>query len=123
MKLITQPEGSFVCGQCCVAMIVGVSLNSCLTVFCHDWATSPKVLRWALKYYHYKPNKRLLRYKRQEQLPSLCILKLTYPFQGGGHWVVYDTGDIYCPLHGIVNYEDYEETADGTLTHYLGFTK
>ena len=123
MKLITQPEGSSVCGQCCVAMIVGVSLNSCLTVFCHDWATSAKVLRWALKYYHYKPSKRLLRYKKREVLPTLCILKLTYPFSKIGHWVVYDTGDIYCSVHGICNYDDYEELAGGTLTHYLGFTK
>jgi hypothetical protein len=123
MKLITQPEGSSVCGQCCVAMVVGVSLNSCLTVFCHDWATSPKVLRWALKYYHYKPAKRLLRYKKQEQLPALCILKLTYPFQKMGHWVVYDTGDIYCSVHGIWSYENYEDISGGQLTHYLGFTK
>lgn len=123
MKLILQPEGSTVCGQCCVAMVVGVSLGSCLTVFCHDWATSARNVRWALKYYHYKPNKRLLKFKKQEQLPTFCMLKLTYPFQKMGHWVVYDTGDIYCPVLGICCYEDYEELSGGTLTHYLGFTK
>ncbi|MDO7888276.1 hypothetical protein [Hymenobacter cheonanensis] len=123
MKLITQPEGSTVCGQCCVAMIVGVSLNSCLTVFCHDWATSPKVLRWALKYYHYTPARRLLKIKLPALLPDLCILKLTYPFQQMGHWVVYNAGQIYCSVHGIYDYNKYEAVADGKLTHYLGFTK
>jgi len=119
MKLIIQPEGSFVCGQCCVAMLVGVSLNSCLTVFCHDWEASPRAVRWALKYYHYQPHKRLLRFKKQAQLPALCLLRSKYT----GHWVVYDTGDIYCPVHGIYNYDDYEELTGGLLTHYLSFTK
>lgn len=119
MKLISQPEGLPVSGPCCVAMIAGVSLNSCLTVFCQDWTDSARVMRWALKYYHYQPNPRLRRFKRQEQLPSPCLLWSKHT----GDWVVYDTGDIYCPTHGVVNYDDYEELTDGMLTHYLGFTK
>jgi hypothetical protein len=124
MKLILQPEGSSICGQCCVAMITGLPLKSVIATFCReDLGTGPRIVRWVLKYYHYKPNKRLLRFKKQSQLPALCMLKLTYRFQKIGHWVVYDTGDIYCPVHGICCYEDYEELAGGTLTHYLGFTK
>lgn len=119
MKLILQPLGSAVCGQCCVAMIVGVSLSSCLTVFCQDWTDSARVMRWALKYYHYQPNPRLRRFKKQKQLPNLCLLMSKHT----GDWVVYDTGDIYCPTYGICNYADYEELTGGTLTHYLGFTK
>ena len=123
MKLILQPEGSTICGQCCVAMIVGVPLKSCLNVFCHDWATSAKVVRWALKYYHYTPHKRLLRFKSEADLPALCILKLAYRFQKMGHWVVYNAGQVYCPTHGIHDYGQYEAVSGGTFTHYLGFTK
>jgi hypothetical protein len=119
MKVITQPEGLRVSGQCCVAMIVGVSLNSCLTVFCQDWTDAPRVMRWALKYYHYIPEKRLRRFKKQSQLPNRCLIWSKW----SGEWVVYDTGDIYCPTHGLCNYADYDELTGGMLTHYLGFTK
>lgn len=119
MNLIIQPEGMTVTGQCCVAMVVGVSLGSCLTVFCQDYTDAAKVMRWALKYYHYEPNPRMRRFKKQEQLPALCMLWSKY----SGEWVVYDTGDVYCPIHGICNYDDYQEAMGGMLTHYLGFTK
>lgn len=119
MKLILQPEGMSVTGQCCVAMVVGVSLNSCLTVFCQDYTDAAKVIRWALSYYHYQPNPRMRRFKKQEQLPGLCMLWSKYT----GDWVVYDTGDIYCPVHGLVNYDDYDALTGGILTHYLGFIK
>jgi hypothetical protein len=118
MNMILQPEGMSVTGQCCVAMVVGVSLNSCLTVFCQDYTDSATVVRWALRYYHYHTPK-LRRFKKQAQLPSLCLLWSKHTRD----WVVYDTGDIYCPVHGLCNYDDYEEATGGTLTHYLGFTK
>jgi hypothetical protein len=57
--------------------------------------------------------------KKQEQLPTLCLIWSKYT----GDWVVYDTGDIYCPVHGLCNYDDYNELTGGVLTHYLGFTK
>ena len=118
MKLILQPEGMTVTGQCCVAMVVGVSLNSCLTVFCQDYTDRTSVVRWALRYYHYHTD-RLRRFKKQGQLPGCCLLWSKYT----GDWVVYDTGDIYCPIHGLCNYDDYEEATGGILTHYLMFTR
>ena len=124
MKLILQPEGSTICGQCCVAMVVGKPLKSVLATFCRGGrGTSPRIVRWVLNYYRYTPAPGLRKFKVQWELPPLCILKLTYTFRETGHWVVYNHGQIYCPGHGVCDYDEYEALSGGRLTHYLGFDK
>lgn len=124
MKLVTQPEGSTICGQCCVAMVTGQPLKSVIATFCRGGrGTSPRIVRWVLKYYHFTPAPGLRKFKTRYELPPLCMLKLAYPFQEIGHWVVYNRGQIYCPAHGIFDYDEYEAVARGYFTHYLGFDR
>ena len=124
MKLIRQPEDSTICGQCCVAMVVGKPLKSVIATFCRGGrGTSPRIVRWVLNHYGFTPAPGLRKFKVKWELPPLCILKLTYPFRETGHWVVYNRGQIYCPGYGICDYDEYEAISGGRLTHYLGFDK
>ena len=124
MKLILQPEDSTICGQCCVAMVVGKPLKSVIATFCRGGrGTSPRIVRWVLNYYHFTPAPGLRKFKTQHQLPPLCLLKITYPHRETGHWVVYNAGQIYCPGHGIHSYDEYAARYGDFFTHYLGFDK
>jgi len=103
MKHIYQPEGSKSCGQHCVAMIAGISVEESIAAFGHDKGTRRKAVIEVLKKLGLNPGKKAYRFILQKQLPELCMLIIKWD-KKGSHWVVYNNGKIYCPLYGVFDY-------------------
>jgi ABC-type bacteriocin/lantibiotic exporter with double-glycine peptidase domain len=104
MRLKTQPEGSKTCGQHCVAMIADISVAESIATFNSRAATSTKKVAAALQKLGYPAQNKLIRFKEQEELPMLCILKLRWTGTNTGHWVVYNAGIVYDPAFGKYRY-------------------
>lgn len=100
MELVTQPAGSTLCGQACVAMVAGVTLKQSSQAFGHKCATTLYAVRRALKKLGFQSAEKCQAFgKNPARLPDTCLLMLTYQqaFGGLGHWVVYHAGQVYDP--------------------------
>lgn len=99
MKLIVQPMGSKLCGQCVVAMAAGVTLKKAIEVVGHERGTYPKELARALRRFGIKvPRNRLVRF-RGGSLPRRCAIKVHLEDAKGQwtHWMLVWDGSIYDP--------------------------
>lgn len=125
MNLVLQKPNSFCCGQCCVAMVAGITLKASYKVFGTKGATTTKSVRRALDKLGYEVNERMKTFRNEAGLPSPCILVLRFPkeVQAAGHWVVYDNGLIYCPSRGIYSFTELSTRPGVKCTSYLGFIK
>ncbi|MGI4866101.1 MAG: hypothetical protein ACRYFZ_19410 [Janthinobacterium lividum] len=124
MNLVLQKPGSSNCGQCCVAMIAGLTRKQSCKKFGTKGVTTTKSVSRVLKKLGYVVNERLVSFRKESSLPDTCMLRLRFPkeVQRTGHWVVYHNGLIYCPSLGIYSYTELS-TRDGVkCTSYLGFT-
>jgi len=104
MQLVTQPPGSTLCGQACVAMVAGVTLKASCKAFGHNCATTLFAVRRSLKKLGYQSAEKCQAFgKDPGRLPATCLLMLTYAqaFGGLGHWVVYHAGQVYDPAGAI----------------------
>ena len=103
MKLIVQPEGSYLCGQACVAMAGGVSLQRASSVIGHERATSTKDVRDALRELGLECADKLVRVSRaRPQLPERAIVVIHRPAVPGErsahwHWMLSWHGKMYDP--------------------------
>lgn len=121
MKLIIQPEGSSICGQCCVAMAIKKPLSTVIKVFGHQHSTRTIELHRAFKYFGTITDKRLTRNKTNTVFPKICILKITYDWRkSNGHWVYYNKGICYCPSGDVHHWSDYlKYPLMGRITSFL----
>lgn len=104
MELVTQPRGSTLCGQACVAMVAGVSLQTSCKAFGHQCATTLFAVRRSLKKLGFVSAEKCQAFaKNPARLPTTCLLMLTYAqaFGGLGHWVVFHEGQVYDPAGAI----------------------
>lgn len=107
MKLVMQPDGSSLCGQSCVAMLAGVSLDESIKAFGTRGGTRTKQLAAALASFGIKACDHLTRIKLDTVLPEMCIVKMVWRSKAGkprGHWMVHYHGDYYCPSNGVLEY-------------------
>lgn len=121
MELKLQPEGSKTCGQHCIAMIAGISVKEAIEVVgvSTKSGTSAKHMSSALTKLGYKPRKGLNWFIYKKELPKVCLLVIKWNTKGS-HWVVYNDGKVYCPVHGIFDYS-YQNIANlkGVAGWYL----
>jgi len=124
MNLVLQKPKSSCCGQCCVAMVAGITLKASYKVFGTKGATTTKSVRRALDKLGYEVNERLKTFRNEAGLPSPCMLVLRFPkeVQRCGHWVVYHNSLIYCPSLGIYSFSALSARDGVKCTSYLGFT-
>jgi hypothetical protein len=104
MELVTQPPGSTLCGQACVAMVAGVSLKQSCQAFGHKNATTLYAVRRSLKKLGFQSAEKCQAFgKNPARLPETCLLMLTYQqaFGGLGHWVAFHAGQVYDPAGSI----------------------
>ena len=100
MKLIKQPEGSSLCGQACVAMLAGVSLEKSVSVFGKRGGTTTKEVIAALKKLGVKCGNKLFLAKNHIMTP-ICIAKLHFSWdKSHTHWTIYHNGVFYDPAIG-----------------------
>lgn len=93
IKIQIQPKESNLCGQYCIAMILGINASIIIKKMKKKFGTSPKHLRNCLYDYGYKMDN-FLNLNRHE-LPELCILKIRFKKKDKGHWVVCYKNTIY----------------------------
>lgn len=92
MKLINQPKGVGVCGQTCVAMIAGISLEESINLFKSKAGTRPKQVAKVLKGLGFKCDDKLNRITKDFELPEsgIYMFKLMWDDKKGSHWVIWN---------------------------------
>lgn len=121
MKLILQPDGSNVCGQSVVAMLMNISLVEAIIRFGHVRGTSPNELFYHLNRHFDMDTNRLTRINKKKALPSLCIVRICWDdVKSGSHWVIYNKGTIYDSCFGkYPYYELNSKNLGGKATSFL----
>lgn len=124
MKLVSQPEKSYCCGQCCVAMAAGVTLDEVIHVVGKKGSTSTKILHKALVHYGINsPSRtRLTPIKGNlSLLPDRCIIKIRLAWKKRNwHWVFKDGDTIHDPGKiGSLDINKYAKLKDRVISSYL----
>ena len=96
IQLVHQPQGSNLCGQCCVAMILGIPLG-CVVALLRKGRTTTKQLRDALRSFGILTADRAERMTSSKSLPNLAIYKMRFEGTWKSHWVVVSQGKVYDP--------------------------
>ncbi len=103
MRLITQPEASSLCGQCCVAMAAGVSLAKAVEAVGHSKlrGTYTREIITALRKLGINCGDRCRRVSRKRpMLPKRGIAVIHRPKgeeTGMWHWLLVWDGEVYDP--------------------------
>lgn len=98
MNYIKQPI-DYLCGQACVAMLAGVTVEEVVSVMKNDKGTGKKDLEKALDYYGIGQARTMTKADQTSVLPKVCILKVLLPKYS--HWVLYYDGKYYDPEFGV----------------------
>lgn len=100
IKYIEQPT-AYLCGQACVAMLAGVSVDEVIEVMQNDKGTGKKDIERALNHYGIGQAKTMTKADNNSVLPKVCILKVLLPKYG--HWILYYDGKYYDPEFGLMD--------------------
>lgn len=96
---IKQPT-EYLCGQACVAMLAGVTVEEVVSVMENDKGIGKKDIEKALNYYGIGQAKTMTKADNFSVLPKACILKVLLPKYG--HWILYYDGKYYDPEFGLM---------------------
>lgn len=99
IKYIKQPT-EYLCGQACVAMLAGVTVEEVVSVMQNDKGTGKKDIERALNHYGIPQAKTMTKADNSSVLPQVCILKVLLP--GYSHWILYYDGKYYDPEFGLM---------------------
>lgn len=114
---ITQPYGSNLCGQACVAMICEITLHNACILVGKKGKTNLKHLLSAIREKFECQDKMSI--IKGRQLPAMGLLRIKWKL-GGSHWVVIKDKLIYDPiLHYPIDQDIYENMIQGKITSYL----
>lgn len=97
---IKQPT-EYLCGQACVAMLAGVTVEEVVAVMKNDKGTGKKDIEKALNYYGICQAKNMTKADNSSVLPKVCILKVLLTKYS--HWVLYYDGKYYDPEFGLMD--------------------
>ena len=100
IQYIQQPT-EYLCGQACVAMIAGVSVDDVIRVMNNDKATGKKDIERALDHYGINLAKTMTKADNNTLLPPVCLLKVLLPCYS--HWILYYHGKYYDPEFGLMD--------------------
>lgn len=100
IEYIKQPT-EYLCGQACVAMLAGVSVEDVVAVMENDKGTGKKDIEKALNHYGISQAKTMTKADNNTVLPKVCILKVLLPKYG--HWILYYDGKYYDPEFGLTD--------------------
>lgn len=114
MELIMQPPGSWLCGQTCVAMIAGITLEQSIRIFGKRSGTTTKQVIRALRETGIECGDILIRARNHER-PAFCMAVVHFRGERYTHWTIWKNGRYYDPAIGII--DEYPE--DAWVTSYL----
>ena len=100
---IKEPTG-YLCGQSCVAMLAGVSVDEVIRIIGTAKGTNKQELKKALDYYGICYAPKSTKYDPNIPLPCLCIIRMMVekpPDIKYGYWGIYYNGTYYDPEFGI----------------------
>jgi hypothetical protein len=112
MRLVRQPNGSSLCGQCCVAMVANVTLKEACAAVGHEkkrGTTTPEIVA-ALRKLGVHCADRLKRTAKHRTIPRRAIIA-TYSKRGSGHWMLAWDGEVFDPEGCYPNYEGWGITS------------
>lgn len=115
---ITQPPGSSICGQCCIAMLAGTNINDIINRFGNN-PTTAKKLKEIANHYNVQLSGVVRTYRKAVHHPPAAILMLRKNKVKTGHWVlkVYDT--VYDPSGLIYKYHPGFKITGYSLTGFM----
>lgn len=116
IKYIKQPT-EYLCGQACVAMLAGASVDEVIQVMQNDKGTGKKDIEKALNYYGIPQAKTMTKADNASVLPRVCILKVLLPKYG--HWILYYDGMYYDPEFGLTQELYHKARIQSYLEIYL----
>lgn len=97
---LRQPPGSELCGQTCVAMAAGVTLDRACDVVGHRRATTTREIVRALRALGLRCANRLQRCSKWRAIPRRAIVHMRRDDGSASHWVLMWDGQIYDPDGG-----------------------
>jgi len=98
LKHLQQPPGSSLCGQTCVAMLLGVELGQSIEEFKSRGGTRTKQIKAILEKHGYVCADRLkLISKKKPQFPDVCICRVRWGHKSRSHWVLKYYDKLYDP--------------------------
>jgi len=103
IRHLQQPKDSHLCGQTCVAMITGVSIEKSIEVFGTRGGTRTKQVVAALRKFGIATvTPRLVRWNGQQRPPDYAILHMIWKSVSGRktpwkHWLLCWAGVLYDP--------------------------
>jgi len=101
---VKQPEPSNLCGQSCVAMIAGITLDESIKVFGKRSGTYTKDVITALQKLNISCGDKLIRISKTQKKSDFCMVVVrAKKFKRYDHWVVFKDGQYYDPAIGIAN--------------------
>lgn len=124
-----QPYPSNQCGQTCVAMILGMSIESAVVLIGKTGSTQTKDLSSVLNQYGFECDDRLTRISKKHGIPDFCILKLTVDNRHSGHWVLWngETKTYHDPSYDFTmsqeTYEGHLKYDNARITSFLEVRK
>jgi len=116
INYIRQPEGSNLCGQACVAMLTGKSLEEAIAAVGTKGRTS---LTGNIKCSLERAGVKLsdcIRLSKNSPLPDFCLIRMRNSNQIGkrtSHLIIYHKGTIYDPAMGVYTLQEFREAFPG----------
>jgi hypothetical protein len=106
------------CGQCCLAMLLGIPKREAIARIGHDLGTTTREMADALRDGGLHVGPRLRRFVGFEKIPTPRALLLGY-WKRYPHWMVWNAPRVHDPVEGVLH-----ALRDGLprrliLTHYL----
>lgn len=99
---IEQPTNSKVCGQTCIAMVLGISLEEAIKLYGHRKATSFNDHKVILERFGYTLGEFIkIDNRKGFDLPDLCLVRIVKANNKVGHFIIHDNGKFYDPSRGV----------------------
>ena len=118
MKLIMQPTFE-TCGQACIAMITGKSIDEVIKDMKTSGSVSIGQLMEILDFYGVKHSERNIRISKKNPTPYEYSILTVHTNKGYTHWTLLYDNKYYDPEFGLID----GEYTYGKITSFLGIYK
>lgn len=115
MQLVLQPSNE-TCGQACIAMITGKTVEEVIKDMKTSGPTSIGQLMEILDFYRVKHAERNIRISKKNPTPYECSILTVHTNAGYTHWTLFYDNKYYDPEFGVFE----GEYTHGKITSFLG---